>query len=447
MELAIIVFCLLFSSFFSASETAFLSVNRNRLKAMGEKGNKKALLALALSDDYDRLISTILIGNNIVNIALSSAGTMLFVKLMGSKGATVSTAVITVLVLLFGEITPKSIAKDYPERFATFSAPLLKALLVLFTPLNFIFLKWKQLIGKMFGPSENKTLTQEELLLLVDEVEKEGTIDNSEGTLLKNVIEFTDSKADEILTHRTDIEAVEVGTDNSAVAELFQSTGHSRLPVYSGSLDNIVGIVHQKDLYSAAGLTEVPIEKLMKPPVFVVRTEKISNILKLLQRQKSHICIVVDEYGGTYGLLTMEDILEELVGEIWDEHDVVSEDIKLEEDGSFTVAGLTSLDDLREYFELEIESESVSAGGWVMEMLSRVPEPGDSFEFENLNITVSATDGHRVSELKIVRHIPETDEENTDKKDKDQDKKHDREAANADQEGETEDISESDQDK
>ena len=407
MELAIIAFCLLFSSFFSASETAYLSLNRNRLRMLSEKGNRRAALALELSDNYDRLISTILIGNNIVNIALSSAGTVLFVRLLGGKGSAVSTAVITVLVLLFGEITPKSIAKDYPERFATFSAPLLKALLVIFTPLNFLFLKWKQLVGRIFGPSDKKSLTQEELLMLVDEVEKEGTIDDSEGTLLKNVIEFTDSRAEEILTHRTDIDAVEAGTSNAEIAELFRSTGHSRLPVYSGSLDNIVGILHQKDLYTATGLTDVPAEQLMKPPVFAVRSEKISNILKQLQRQKSHICIVVDEYGGTYGLLTMEDILEELVGEIWDEHDTVSVDIRQEEDGSFTVSGLTSLSELNEFFDLEIESESVSAGGWAMEILGRIPAPGDSFESSGLHVTVSATDGHRVSELKIVRSIPD----------------------------------------
>ena len=229
------VFCVIMSAYFSATETAFSSLNRTRLKALSEKGNKKADLALSLEEKYDKLISTILIGNNIVNIALASVGTLVFVKILRGDqevGATVSTAVVTVVVLIFGEITPKSIAKDNPEKFAMFSAPFLRLLMVVLTPINFLFSMWKKLISKIFKVSEDTKMSQEELLLLVEEVQQEGSIDESEGELLKNAIEFRDQVAEDILTHRTDLEAVSVDTDKAEVARVFTQSRFSRLLVY-----------------------------------------------------------------------------------------------------------------------------------------------------------------------------------------------------------------------
>ena len=404
VESIIIVFCLLCSAFFSASETAYSALNRNRLRLLAEKGSRRAALAVKLSDDYDSLISGILVGNNLVNIALASAGTVLFVRwLGGGAGPSVSTAAVTLIVLIFGEITPKSIAKDHPERFAVFAAPLLKAVCVVLTPVNFLFSKWKKLIGKLFGGRDNKNVTQEELLLMLEEVEKEGTIDRSEGELLVKAVEFADSTVGEILTHRTDMEAVGCDWEPERIAAVFTESGLSRLPVYEGDLDHIVGVLNRKDFFTSEGISKTPVSELWKQPVFAESGEKLGEVLKLMKKQQSHLCIVVDEYGGTSGLVTMEDILEELVGEIWDEHDEVTEEIKTESDGVWTADGLTKLEDFAERFGLEISSENVSLGGWVMEMLGRIPEAGDSFEYGDYMIRVTETDGHRAAECRIER--------------------------------------------
>ncbi len=405
------IICILFSAYFSATETAFSSLNKTRLKSLSEKGNKKADLALKLSDEYDKLISTILIGNNIVNIALASIGTVLFVHLYGDIGATVSTAVITIVVLIFGEITPKSIAKDSPEKFSMFSASFIRLLIFLLTPVNFLFSQWKKLVAKLFKVEEDSKMSQEELLLLVDEVEQDGSIDTDEGVLLRNAIEFGDMDVEDILTHRVDLEAVAIETPKEEIARVFTESRFSRLLVYKENIDNIVGIIHQKDFYVGAGMTEKDITDIITPPLFIHKSEKIDDLLKLLQTRKSHIAIVIDEYGGTLGIVTMEDILEELVGEIWDEHDEVTVDFRELAENVYLVDGAVNLDDFCQFFDIETESDSVSLGGWVMEQLDRIPVKGDSFEFENLSITVTETDSHRVSYVKVIR-TPETDEEN-----------------------------------
>ena len=401
IEGIIIAFCLLCSAFFSASETAYSTLSRSRLKLMKDNGKRGAGLALRLSENFDSLLSTILVGNNIVNIALASVSTILFVRLIGGAGPSVSTAVITVAVLIFGEVTPKSIAKDYPERFAVFAAPVLRALTVIFKPVNFLFAKWKLLIAKLFGSKETNKVTPEELMLMLEEVEKEGTIDREEGRLLVNALEFSDNTAEDVLTHRTEMEAVGLDWDNQRIAEVFVRSGYSRLPVFSEDLDHIVGILHHKDLFTPSGLSEKSVGELMTPPVFANAGEKIDDVLKLMKKHKTHICIVVDEYGGTSGLVTMEDILEELVGEIWDEHDQEKTGIAEAGDNEFIVDGLTNLDEFSERFGLEIESDNVSVGGWVMEKLERIPEPGESFTYEKLKVEVLSTDGRRASSIKV----------------------------------------------
>lgn len=396
--------CILLSAYFSATETAFSSLNKTRLKALAEKGDKKAQLAYRLSENYDKLISTILIGNNIVNIAVATIGMVLFVGLVGDadKAATISTLVVTVLVLIFGEITPKSIAKDMPERFAMFSAPFINALIVLLTPLNFLFSLWKKLMSKIFKNDDDQAMSQEELLLLLDEVQQEGGIDESEGELLKNAIEFGDLQAQDILTHRVDLEAVDVDATLEEVGAKFTQTRYSRLLVYEETIDRIVGVIHQKDFYAGMGVTDQPISEIMTPPVFIHQTEKVDDLLQLLQSTKSHMAIVVDEYGGTLGVVTMEDILEELVGEIWDEHDEVEEPIRTLSDDRYIIDCALTLDDFCDKFKIESESESVSVGGWVMEQMQRIPQEGEGFGYEHLTITVKKTDDHRVEEVEVV---------------------------------------------
>ncbi|MBQ7125317.1 MAG: HlyC/CorC family transporter [Clostridia bacterium] len=414
--IAAIAVLILFSAYFSATETAFSSLNKTRLKTIAEKGNGRAKLAMKLNDNYDKLISTILIGNNIVNIATASIGTVLFVNIYGDIGATVSTAVITILVLIFGEITPKSIAKDNPEKFVMFSAPFIGMLVWVFTPLNILFGFWKKAISKLFKAENQEKMSQEELLMLVDEVQEEGSINEEEGDLLKNAIEFGELRAEDILTHRVDLEAIEVNSDKLEVAEVFNTTKFSRLPVYEENVDNIVGIIHQKDFYEGAGITEKGIREIMTPPIFVLKSERVNELLKLLQENKSHVAVVLDEYGGTLGIVTLEDVLEELVGDIWDEHDEVKEDFVCIDENTFRADCSVNLDDFCEFFEIKSDSESVSLGGWVMEQLGKIPEDGDSFEYENLSVKVYETDGQRVTFIDVVKNVSDDEEPSDDEK-------------------------------
>ncbi len=414
------VVCIVLSAYFSATETAFSSLNKTRLKTMVEKGNKRAELALSLAENYDKLISTILIGNNIVNIAVASIGTIFFTELLrpgGNEeyGATLSTVVITIVVLVFGEITPKSVAKDAPEKFAIFSAPIIKGLIWVLTPVNFIFSAWKKLIAKILKTEDDTKMSSEELLMLVEEVQQDGAIEESEGDLLKNAIEFTERKAEDILTHRVDLEAVSIDSPKEEIAKVFTESGFSRILVFEENIDNIIGTIHQKDFYVGGGITGKKVKELIAPPLFIHKSEKISDLLKLLQVHKSHLAIVIDEYGGTLGIVTMEDILEELVGEIWDEHDEVTVDFREVSSDTFVVDCAVNFDEFCEKFDLdEPETDSISLGGWIMEQLSKIPVEGDSFTFENLDITVTKTDAHRVEYVQVIVHEKQEDEEEKD---------------------------------
>lgn len=405
--LIIMAVCLILSAYFSATETAFSSINKTRLRTMAEKGNKKAKLALELYENYDKLISTILIGNNIVNICTASLGTVLFVGIYGDIGATISTVVVTVVVLIFGEITPKSLAKDCPEKFAMFSSVFIKALIWLFTPLNFIFSLWKSLINKIIKVDSDSKMSQEELLMIVDEVEQEGSLDKDESELLRNAIEFKDLSAEDILTHRVDIVAVPIDATKEEVAYAFSNSKFSRLLAYTDdSMDKIVGVIHQKDFYVGTGITEKSLADIATPPVFVTRNEKIDDLLRILQTNKSHVAVVLDDYGGTYGIVTMEDILEELVGEIWDEHDEVIEDIQQIGENLFSVNGSVEMEDFCRFFEIDIISESLILSGWIMEYLGRVPEEGEVFDYKNLRFTAEGIDFHRITDMKVEK-LPE----------------------------------------
>lgn len=414
-SILIIVLLLAFSAYFSATETAFSSVNKTRLKAMAEKGNARAALALKLSEQYDQLLSSILVGNNVVNIATSSISTLMFVRMLPNIGATVSTIVITIVVLIFGEISPKSLAKENPEKFAMVSAPIIRVVIWVLTPINFLFTQWKKLLSKLFKSDDSRRMTQDELLMLVEEVAQDGSIDKSEGDLLRSAIEFTDRDAEDILTHRVDLEAVPVTATKKEVAKSFSESRYSRLLVYDGSIDNIVGVIHQKDFYTGTGISDRPLTELMKEPVYVPQSVKISDLLKVLQKHKAHIAVVSDEYGGTLGIVTMEDILEELVGEIWDEHDEVVESFRKVGENTYRVLCSTDLDKLDRFFHLDVESDCTSISGWVMEQLGRIPKEGDSFDYEDLHVTVTSTDYHRVLEIEVQR-IPQPAQPSDDEK-------------------------------
>ena len=417
IQIIIIAVCILLSAYFSATETAFSSLNKTKIKTLAEKGSKKAILTNKLSDNYDKLISTILIGNNIVNIGAASLGTLIFVQLCGNPdtGATVSTIVVTLVVLIFGEITPKSIAKDCPEKFAMFSAPFINILIIILTPINFIFTNWKKLVSKILRLESDNKMSQEELLMLVEEVEQDGSIDANESILLRNAIEFAEQEAEDILTHRVDLEAVPLDADKEEIADKFAQTKLSRILVYDDNIDNIIGVIHHKDFYTSTGITQRPVKDIISPIIFVLKNEKISSMLKHLQKAKTHVAVVLDEYGGTYGIVTMEDILEELVGEIWDEHDEVVEEYNQVSPNTFRVDCSVELDDFCERFNLKIDSEMVSLGGWVSEKLGKVPEKGDKFSYDNMEVTVADVENHR-AETVDIHIIPETQDAEKGKK-------------------------------
>lgn len=399
----IMAVCLMLSAYFSATETAFSSANTTRLRTLAEKGSSNAALALKLLEQYDRLLSTILIGNNIVNIATASIGTVLFVKHYGDAGATISTVVVTVVVLIFGEISPKSIAKDCAEKCAMLSAPILQVLIWVLMPLNLLFSLWKKLLAKVFRLSGDSKMSQEELLMLVDEVQQDGSIDRDEGELLKNAIGFSEQEAQDILIHRVDLAALPVTASKEEVAALFTQTKYSRLLIYQDSIDHILGTVHQKDFYVGCGVTEQPLSAIISPPVFALENEPIRLLLKKLQQAKTHVAVVVDEYGGTCGIVTMEDILEELVGEIWDEHDEEEVFLRKIAPDTYAVDAGMDFDDFAEFFRLKTDSEMVSVSGWVMEQFGRVPAAGDSFTFADLTVQVTRVENHRIEEILVTR--------------------------------------------
>lgn len=403
ISLIIIIGCIIMSAYFSATETAFSSLNRIRIKNMAEKGNKRAGLVLKLSENYDGLLSTILIGNNIVNIASASLATVIFVKLLGDEaGASISTVVTTIVVLIFGEVSPKSIAKESPEQFAMFSAPFLNAFMVLLTPANYLFKQWKKLLSLLIRTSGDSGITEEELLAIVEEAKQDGGIDEQEGSLIKSAIEFTELEAMDIATPRVDVTGIPVDADKEEIAAVFGETGYSRLPVYKDKIDDIIGIIYQKDFYNQVYRGVCGVEAIVRPALYVAKSKKINVLLKELQKNKMHIAVVIDEFGGTMGIVTLEDILEELVGEIWDEHDVVVQEIEKISDQEYLVLGNTSVEKLFEELGGEEEFESFTVSGWVMELAERIPEEGDVLYYENMTITVMKMKDRRVEQVRIV---------------------------------------------
>ena len=399
-----IIICVMFSAFFSASETAFTTLNRIRLKTEAEAGDSRAALVLSIAENYDKMLSTILIGNNIVNIASASLATIVFTHVLGDAGVSVSTAVMTVIVLIFGEISPKNLAKEHPEAFARFSAPFLRLLITILTPINFIFSQWKKLLNKIFKKKSDNRMTQEELKTIVDEAQSEGGIDEEKGELIRSAIEFDDLTADDILTPRVDIVGIDEECPFQEISDIFLKNTYSRLPVYSDSIDNIIGIVHEKDYFSAQKSGISDIKQVMKKVLYISRTVKISDLLRTLQKTTSHMAIVVDEFGGTEGLVTMEDIIEELVGDIWDEHDVVIDYFNQIDDHTYVINCSADLHDLFEEFDLgdSDEFESASVGGWAMELLGKIPSVGDTFDFKGWHITVTKATSHHATQLTMV---------------------------------------------
>lgn len=408
---------LLLSAFFSATETAFTSLNRIKMKNMANDDVKNAKLVLKLEDRYDKLLSTILIGNNIANIGMTAIATVMFVALLGgSLGPTVSTVVMTVAVLIFGEISPKNIAKEHPEGFALFAAPIMRGLMWIFTPLNVFFSLWKKLLGKLFGTQENGSYTEDELITIVEEAQIGGSIGKEQQELITNAIEFDDLEAIDVITPRVDIVAVELGTSVEEIGRTFKESGLSRLPVYEDDLDNIIGIINQKDFHNYVVGENRELEQYIKPVAYVAESIKAAVLLKKMQSKKTHIAIIVDEYGGTTGLVTMEDIIEELVGKIYDEHDAIEmREVTRLYDGSYSVAGGANVEKFFEMVGEDIDINATTINGWVMIELDRLAKVGDTFTYRSrhkiFHVRVTRADERRALMVQIrIEDIPEEDE-------------------------------------
>jgi len=406
-DIVIIILLIIFSSYFSATETAFTSVNRIKLKNMAGDGNKKAERVLELSEKYDKLLTTILVGNNLVNISMTSIATVLFVGLFGSYGVTVATVVITVIVLIFGEITPKGVAKEIPERFAIFAAPLLKMLMTVMTPINFVFSKWQKAVTGFFKINGSDAVTEDELKTMVEEAESSGGIGETHSELIQNAIEFYELTAEDVMTPRPKMEAIDVDCSKENLADLFKFTGYSRLPVYEDDIDKIIGVINQKDFHNYIIGSDRTIAEFVTPVAFVSTSIKISELLKKMQQYKTHMAIIIDEYGGTEGLVTMEDIIEELVGEIYDEHDIViSKDIMPLQNGSFRIKSSASVNKVFDYLDIEETLDVMTVNGWVVSELDKLPSKDDSFETviddKKLKVRVTKADARKSIEINLM---------------------------------------------
>ncbi len=408
----ITLFCIVMSAYFSATETAFSTVNKIRLKTMAEGGNKRAEKTLKLAENFDTLISTILVGNNIVNILASSLATLIFIDLLhdNNLATTVSTVVLTVVILIFGEISPKSIAKESPEKFAMFSTPIINFFMFVFSPLNFFFKQWKKLLSKIFKSEEEVGITEDELLSIIEEAEEDGNFEKAETDLIKSAIEFNELEVGDIFTPRIDIIGVKHEATVDEIKEIFASSGYSRIPVYENDLDDIVGILYYKDFFTKKFET---IDDIMKPAILVTKNRKVNELMKELQEKKLHLAVVADEYGSTAGLVTLEDILEEIVGDIWDEHDDIEFDVREVTEGEYIASGKANVIKVFDEIGIDKEPDALTVNGWAMDALGRIPQEGDTFEADGLTATVLKMNGKRIDHIRLVKLVPEevTEEE------------------------------------
>lgn len=389
------------SAYFSATETAFSCANRIKLKNLSQKGSKKAQKALNLCEQYDSLISTILIGNNIVNILGTSITTIVFVDLLGDDlGPTIATIVTTIIVLIFGEISPKTIANEFPEKFAMFSSSFIIIIMKFFTPLNFLFQLWKKVLSLIFKPQDDNSAIEEELITMVEEAEESGDLDKQEKELIQNAIEFNDLVVGDIFTPRIDMVAISKTSSINEIEKIFHSTAYSRLPIYDNDIDNIIGVLNYKDFFKKDFKN---IEEILKPTIFVIKNRKIKDLLKDLQKEKIHIAIVIDEFSETIGMVTMEDILEEIVGEIWDEHDEIELQIKKINENEFIVSGNANISTIENTLNIDIETEVHTISGLIMELIGRFPKEKDIVNYKNYQLEVLELKSKRIEKISIKK--------------------------------------------
>ena len=417
MTYAIIIAVLLAcSAFFSASETAFSSVNRIRLKNYANQGDKRAEIALKIVNDFDKALTAILIGNNIVNIASASIATIAFTKAFGASSVGFATLVMTVLVLIFGEILPKSLAKENAEKFTLAIARIMTFLIFILKPLIFLFSLIKKGVIKLLGNknADNPSVTEEELKFIIEEIEDEGVLEEQEGELVRSALEFDEISLEEILIPRVNIVGVKITDDIENIKNMFMTERYSRMPVFEKTIDNIIGIIHQKDFFNMYLSGGKNISSIVKKPLYFSEYKKISEVMATMQRTKNHMAIVLDQYGGTEGLVTLEDIIEELVGEIYDENDEVVHEFEKLSDNRYKVSGALTIGNFLEYLELDektIDTECNSVGGWVMELLEHIPTEGECVSYDDMEIKVTNIDEQQIKSIEItITNIDDTEE-------------------------------------
>lgn len=415
----IIIVLILFSGFFSGTETAYSCANRIKLKSFAALGKRNAKAVASFADEkYDKLVTTILIGNNIVNLTASALGALLFMELLKGTSldyTTVSTLVLTVAVLIFGEITPKYIASIYPEKCCFWVYPLIQLFYWILGPVRWIFDGFKWLLTKLFRLEKDDSITDEELMSLVDEAEEDGTLKEDESELLRSALEFDDQKVEDILVPRVDVIAANINSSMDDICEIFKKHGYSRIPVYEDTIDHIVGLIHERDFFLAYLKGEKSVQSIVQEVVFTTEYTRISTLLKQLQKEKVHMAVVSDEYGGVVGIVTLEDILEELVGDIWDEHD--REEVLYGEiaDKEYWVDGRCDLEEFFGLYDMESEDENFEAntvGGWVMEECGGIPPVGEIMRFKNIEIKVVKTTRQKVLKIRArYEEVQAEDEE------------------------------------
>ncbi|NLK64110.1 MAG: HlyC/CorC family transporter [Tissierellia bacterium] len=403
-QVAILIFALLISAYFSAAETAFRKFNKSRMRNLASN-NKKAALVLKLEDDYDNLMSTIIIFRSIVNVTVASLVIFIFSKMFINKGILISTVIAILAVMITGELIPKGLANIAPEKAAIICAPSMSLFMHICSPINLLLTSLKKMIYSFFKAEEHPSVYEDELRTMLDEVENEGVLDKSESDLIRSAIEFNETVAEDIYTPRIDIVGIEENESLESIKEKFILSGYSRLPVFSGDMDNIIGVLHEKDYYQALNRKEKDIKKLISKTIFITPNKKISELLKELQLSKAHMAIVIDEYGGTEGLITMEDIIEELVGEIWDEHDEVIEWFKKIGEDKYLISCNADIDDMFDLFGLEVDEELdiTTVNGFITMLFEGIPEEGGRIVYRDLDITVTKAEAKRVIEIQVER--------------------------------------------
>lgn len=404
----LIFICVLLSAFFSATETAYSTVNTVRINHAAELGNKRAKRVVYITERYDNALTTILIGNNIVNIGCSSIATVLCMNLFGDAGAAISTGALTLIILTFGEIIPKCLAKEHAESISMATAGILRVLMTVLSPFVFCFMKLKQAALALVNKNDKTpSVTEDELKYIIDSIEEEGVLEQQERELVKSALDFDEKTVQEVLTPRVDVTAIDIDDDEDEIRKIIFDERYSRIPVYEKSIDNIVGVLHTRDYLEAlANGKSVNLRDIIQPAYYVYKNKKLSYVLSAMKHKHHNLALVTDEHGGILGIVTIEDLVEELVGEIWDEDEEIEAPYKKVDDSTFELSGDYSLEDLAALLsirESEFDSESVSLGGWIFERLGKIPNDGEAFEFNGYKFKILDVSEQRITLVSVTR--------------------------------------------